>query len=120
MRVLVAFDDEYRAYLSVITAGISILRPNIDLDVARPGELEKEIERFDPQVVICSQPNTVGPGDRLAWIELPIDPMQPAKAWIAGRCSESAHLSLEELVTVIDEVGDLSRKNADRTNRTGG
>lgn len=117
MRVLVAFDDEYRAYQSVITAGLSILRPGINVDVAMAGELEKKIKRFDPQVVICSKLNTTDLGDRLAWIEIPVESNRPAKVCIGGRCSESTHLSLKELVTVIDEVEDLSRKNVHCTER---
>jgi hypothetical protein len=38
-----------------------------------------DVARFDPQLVICSQPNTVDPGGRPAWVELPPDPVRLAE-----------------------------------------
>jgi hypothetical protein len=69
MRVLVAFGDEHRAYREVIAAGIRILRPRTDVATATPAEIEGEIGRFDPQVVVCGQPYRTGvvqPSERCA------------------------------------------------------
>jgi hypothetical protein len=109
--ILVAFDDEHRAYRGVIAAGIQLLRPHTEVSSAGLAQLQREIERFDPQVVICSQPNSVDPGDRLAWIEIPLDPDHLAKVCIGGRRSESSHLLLEEVLAVVDEAERIMRKN---------
>lgn len=103
-RILVAFDDEYHAFRGVIAAGISVLRPRTDVAIARLDELEEEIKRFAPHMVICSQPNIADPGGTLGWVELSLDPSRPAKVCIGGRRWESTEPTLELLLAVIDEA----------------
>jgi hypothetical protein len=59
MRVLVAFEDDYRSYRDVIAAGIRILRPHAEVETTALELLGKRIEHFDPQLVVCSRPNTL-------------------------------------------------------------
>jgi hypothetical protein len=54
----------------VIAACIRILRPHAEVETATLDTLGEEVERSDPELVICSGPNTVDPGGRIAWIEL--------------------------------------------------
>ncbi len=108
-RILVAFDDEYHAYRGVIAAGISVLRPRTEVAIVGLDQLEQEVERFDPHVVICSQPDTADPGSRVGWVELSLDPDRPAKVCVGGRCSEFSYLMLEGLLAVIDEAEELIR-----------
>ena len=115
-RVLVAYEDVYRAYRGVIASGIAVLRPHVVVATCTPGELQGgELERFDPQVVVCGQPGTVDPGDSAAWVELPIDPGRPAKVRVGGHRREFTHLSLEGLLAIIDEAEELVRASAART-----
>ena len=76
IRVLLAYEDEYRAYREVISAGIQIVRPHVEVDISSLEALEESIERFDPHLVICSQPNTYDPGGRPAWVENSVDHVQ--------------------------------------------
>ena len=105
IRVLVALEDDYRAYRGMIAAGLRILRPGIEVEITSLETLEKELERFDPQVVICSRPEDVESSDRLAWIELSLDPTQPTKVRVGGRYLERTNPTVEEFLKVIDEVG---------------
>ena len=59
-RVLVASEEEYRAYREVIAAGVRLLRPRAEVSAAAPAELEAKIALLDPQVVVCRAPL---PGD---------------------------------------------------------
>lgn len=79
MRILVAWEDEYRIYRKVIAAVILILRPHVEVETAELDALKEQIARFDPQVVICSQPNTIYPAGRATCIELSLhpNPLQP-------------------------------------------
>jgi hypothetical protein len=114
MRVLLAFEDDYRAYRGVIAAAIQILRPQAEVvETAGLEALREEIERFDPQLVICSRPNTVDPGGRPAWVELPMDPLRPTRVCVGGRYSERTTPTLDMLLGVIDEVEELIRTNED-------
>lgn len=76
------------------------------------GKLDRELERFDPQVVICGWPGAADPGDRPAWVELPLVPGGPTKVRVGGRRRESPYLLLEGLLAVVDEAEELARKDA--------
>ncbi|MGI8909975.1 MAG: hypothetical protein ACR2JR_05385 [Rubrobacteraceae bacterium] len=108
MRILVAYGDEHRVYREVIASGIRLLRPENAVATCTQGELGSELERFDPQVVICDLPETAEPGDRLAWIELPLETLRPTKVRIGGRHRECTHLLLEGLLELIDEAHVLT------------
>ena len=104
MRILVSFEPEYRAYQGAIAASIRILRPHAEVQTTMPDALGEEVERLDPELVICTRPNTVDPGRRPAWVVLPTDPTQPARICIGGRYSERANPTVEVLLGIVDEV----------------
>jgi F420-dependent methylenetetrahydromethanopterin dehydrogenase len=111
LRVLVAFEDDYRTYQGVIASALRVLRPQAEVQTATLDALGEAVERFDPELVICSGPNTVDPGGRMAWVELSVDPTQPSKICVGGRYSESTNPTLEALLEVIDEVEELIQAN---------
>jgi hypothetical protein len=78
--------------------------------------LGEAVERFDPELVICSRPNFVDPGGRIAWVELSIDSTRASKVCVGGRYSESTNPTLEVLLTVIDEVEELIQTNDNHRN----
>jgi hypothetical protein len=112
IRVLLAYEDEYRAYREVISAGIQIVRPHVEVDISSLEALGENIERFDPHLVICSQPNTVDPGGRPAWVENSVDHLRmPSTICVGGHSSKRADLSFEMLLEVIDGVEELVQTN---------
>ena len=56
MRVLLSFEEKYRVYGQAMAAAIREFRPNVEVAVVEGEDLESEVERFDPQLVICSPP----------------------------------------------------------------
>jgi hypothetical protein len=107
IRILVALEDDYRAYRELIAAGIRVLRPQVEVATSGLDTLEEEIARIDPHVVVCCLPATMGPGDRVAWVELSIDPTRPTVFCVGGRYSEVLNPALEVLLGVIDEAERL-------------
>jgi F420-dependent methylenetetrahydromethanopterin dehydrogenase len=102
-------------YRSVIATALRMLRAHAKVETANLGELREEIERFDPQFVICTQPNTLDPGGILAWVELSLDRNRPTKVCVGGRYSErTALLGLEELLGIIDDAEIFVRTQKDR------
>ena len=74
MRVLVAFEDVRFAYSRAIARAIRQLRPGLEVRSVVLDELERELVRFDPHVVICSRPNGTHPSMRRgAWVHIPTD-----------------------------------------------
>src|SRR5215203_631736 len=74
--ILVAFEDDFRVYRDMITACLQVLRPRAATKSVGLEALAEEIERFEPQVVICSSGHkAVGFDGWLAWIQLSLDPI---------------------------------------------
>jgi hypothetical protein len=107
MRILVAFGDEYRAYREVIAAGIRVLRPQVEVATATPAEVEGEVGRFDPRVVVCGASVPADPGDVPVWVELPVEPQRPARIRVGARQRTSVNLDLEGLLAIVDEAEEL-------------
>ena len=96
--------DDYRAYREVIAAGIRILRPRAEVETAALEALEEELERFDPQLVICSRHKQIESGGKPAWIEISLDPTLLTKISVGGRYLERSNPTVETLLEVIDEL----------------
>jgi hypothetical protein len=99
----VALEDDYRVYRETIAVGLRVLRPDIEVETAPLEALEEELERFDPQVVICSAHEGVESVGILAWIELSLDSMKPTKIRVGERLIERPNPTLRELLELIDE-----------------
>ena len=104
IRILVALEDDYRAYREVIAAGIGVLRPQVEVTTSGLDALEEEIARLDPHVVVCSLPATMGSGDRMAWMKLSLDPTRPTVICVGGRYSEVSNPVFDALLGVVDEA----------------
>jgi hypothetical protein len=109
MRILLAFDEEHRLYIDAIADAIRTFRSYVEVAVTNTGELEAEVERFDPQIVICSSPIPTNPVDPqlISSIELSPEPDQPSKFRIGARRWESTNPSLGETLSVVDETNWL-------------
>jgi hypothetical protein len=105
LRVLVAWEDDYRAYRETLGAAIRLLRPYTEVVTAALAELEMMAPRAD--LVICSRFYVQHTEGNLAWIELPNEPARPAKISLQGRCSEATNLTVDGLLAVVDAVEDL-------------
>ena len=92
-----------------MASAVQTHRPHIEVVATELVVLGEEVTRFDPQLVICSQPNTVDPGGRPAWVELPPDPERLAEICLDGERSEVINPALEELLSVVDETEKLAR-----------
>lgn len=94
----------------MIAAGLETLRPRAEVAAISLDQLEGELARLDPEVVVCSRPGgTTESEGRLAWVELSLDPGRPTKIVFGERHSESTNPALEELLAVMDEAEGLLR-----------
>jgi hypothetical protein len=99
--VLVAFEDQYRVYREVIGAGIRVLRPQVEVTTTDLDDLEAEVARLDPQVVICSQDRQASLPRGVTWAKVPIE-LGP----------QTSEVTLETLLVVIDGVEEPSSPGA--------
>jgi hypothetical protein len=95
MRVLLSFEEEYRVYMEAMADAIRVFRPNVEVATADARELEAQVERFNPQLVICSPhlPNN-WVDNQLARIDLSAEPDQPSRFRIGESRWESTNPTL--------------------------
>jgi len=104
MRVLVALEDDYRLYREMLAAGLRIKRAAAEVQSATLASLEEELERFDPQVIICSGNKDVKSNAGRVWIELSLGSALPARVSTThGAGYELANPTLEGLLEIIDK-----------------
>ena|SRR5829696_761258 len=109
LRVLVAFEDPRRVYREVFVKAIRDLRPVLTVRSASLDGLERALERFDPDVVVCSQPNGYHLAGHGAWVHIPTDDGMGDDERMAEICLDGERWRtdgppLSELLAVIDET----------------
>ena len=105
MRVLVAFEEAYRVYGETIAAAIRQSNPSLEAQAIDYVELEEVVHRCDPHLVICSPPVPHNPiSTREAWVELSLDTERPSRIRLGKQRGETLNPSLEELLSVVEEV----------------
>jgi hypothetical protein len=117
VRVLVAFEDIRRLYRDVFVRAIRDLRPALSVRSASLDELDHELGRFDPHVVISSQPSGIHPAGSGAWVQIPTDDAKEDDDNIAQDCLDGERWRtdgppLAELLEVIDEAYERLREGS--------
>jgi len=110
-RVLVALEEEYRAYREVLAAGVKSMRPGAQVATTLPFLLEAEVARFDPQVIICSGSGAADSGNATTWIGLSTDFSRPSVVRFGGRHFEQSNPTVDVLLAIVDETGRLAEAN---------
>ncbi len=110
-------EDDHRAYREAIASAIRILRPRAEVATSGLHVLSEEAVRLDPDVVICSRPESALSDDKPTWVELSLDPTQPTRVRLGGTYSERNNPTLEVLLAIIDEVEQLLQTESDPESR---
>jgi hypothetical protein len=110
VRILISYEDSHRVYSDALQRALRELRPGAEVAACSLGSLGRRVESFDPNLVVSSRPNTVDPGGRAAWYELSHEPDEPSEACLGGRRWRRPNPTLEELLSFIDEVEALLRR----------
>ncbi len=111
MHILVA--AEPRAYREVITGLLRELRPHIKVDAVEPDDLDPEVARLRPHLVVCSQ-ITVALQALLGWVMLYPGGENRAEIFTAGEWTTVDNVEFGDLLSVIDRVELLFAGEADR------
>lgn len=102
VRILVAIEP--RSYREVIASTMQILRPRVEVIIVEPEELGSEMMRLDPELVICSLPETARLDyGRPAWVEFRPYERPAARISIEGRYSELDVVELADLLSIVDD-----------------
>jgi hypothetical protein len=107
MRILISYEESYRAYSDALERAIGGLHPDAEVAACQLAEIGEQLGSFDPHLVVSSGPNTVDPGGRAAWYMLSPEPGEPSEACLGGRRWRRLNPPLDDLLSFIDEVERL-------------
>ncbi len=105
MRILLAFEEDYRSYRGVIAAAIRVLRPHVEVATTDPEGLEREVARLRPQLIVSSRPKTTFRLPTMAWIKVASDkPTQPSEVWLGQDRWETAGPVMKTITQTVDSI----------------
>jgi hypothetical protein len=109
VRVLVAFEDARSVYRETIARALVELRTDLEVRPAPLAEMGRELWRFRPHVVVCSETDGGHPGGRGAWVQVPTDDGTEGEERLARMCLEGERWNTEgptlgEILFVVDET----------------
>ncbi len=107
--VLVA--NEPRSYREAIAFVFRALRPSIRVIEVEPGNLDREVERLKPELVVCCNLTTKVAELSPAWVILFPEGNPVGMICTAGELSTVTNIELDNLLSVVDQVVDLSSSN---------
>jgi hypothetical protein len=113
VRVLVA--NTPRMYREFLALSIQRERPNFEVLIAAPKELNGEVERLAPHALVRNDGvETSSPNGVICWAGIIIDNHLNARISVDGRISEIHDVSLEEFLAALDEAQGLISANDGR------
>ena len=105
IRILLAFEEDYRSYRGVIAATIRVLRPHVEVSTTDPEGLEREVARLRPQLIVSSRPKTTVGSPTMAWIRVASDkPTQPSEVWLGQDRWETADPLMKTITQTVDSI----------------
>lgn len=102
MRVLIG--NAPRAYREVLAAALHALRPEIDVIIVPPEELDVAIAHHDPDFVVCSELTQVVETRPRSWALLYPDGKSMSLIVVRGECEMVRDMELETLLAGVDRA----------------
>lgn len=102
LRVLIA--NEPRFYREGLAAAMQLLRPGLDVIRTEPDNLDGDVGRHRPQVVICSQLTAAVLAGIAIWILLYPEGENHAVIGIGEQRMTVPGIEFDRILTVIDEA----------------
>lgn len=105
--------NEPRFYREALAAALRLLRPDLEVILAEPDDLDEEVGRRGAHLVVCSHLSEFVQSQALAWILLYPDAENWAVVGLAGLERTIAGVEIADLLDFIDEVERLPRDGAE-------
>ena len=99
MRVLLA--NEPNVYREAIAEALRELRPHVQVSTTEPGDLDREVGRLDPHLVVCSRIGAVVEAVR-AWVVLYPGGENRAEIKTADHRVSVEDMKLGDLISAVD------------------
>ena len=83
------------------------VRPHLDLHITEPASLHRELERFEPHLVLLYGSPSRAPIGVPAWVRVTSADRLEATACVDGRYSRMERMKVDDLLALIDEADRL-------------
>ena len=107
LRILLT--NEPRSYREAIAGAIRALKPNTEVFVAGSEELDAEVKRLSPQLVVCSRATPTVELRSLVWVELYPGHGSISTVSIDGERSTVVGIELGDLLSTVDRAENLTK-----------
>jgi hypothetical protein len=104
LNVNVLFSNKPLAYREAMATAVQTLRPAVGVTVSDPNELDADISRLRPQLVVCSDLTDAVRADVSSWVRLYPDGDSSVTCSIAGRERNLLGIDLAGLLALVDEA----------------
>jgi hypothetical protein len=104
IKIVITFEDTFRAYQGALAAAIQILRPEVEVKTVELEDLRGMVEKFEPDIVIGSEFNEDDVRGVPGWVGLSLDPTMSTTVSVCGHYSEIVNPTLDKLLAIIEEV----------------
>lgn len=101
-RILIA--NDLRSYREAVAEAFRQLRPECEVFEVEAGDLNREVLRLRPDLVICSQATSLVKERVFNWVELYPDCEPYSMVCIAKQCSTVEDMQLADLLSVVDRI----------------
>jgi hypothetical protein len=101
-RILVAC--ELQSYRQALAAAFRELRPDVEVFEAEKEDLDREVERLGPDLVVCSRLTARVEDHAPSWVELYPNHGTRSVVSVLGERSTVEEIQLSELLSIIDRT----------------
>lgn len=105
VRVLVSIAP--RSYREAVAVALQRRRPRLEVRIAPPEDLDREVGSFGPHLVVCIGVTALVRAEVLSWVEVAFEDGLDAAVSIGGRTSRVRDVSMQDLVSAVDETEKL-------------
>jgi hypothetical protein len=101
-RVLVAL--ELQSYRQALATAFRELRPDVEVFEAKKEDLDREVERLGPDLVVCSRLTARVEDHTPSWVELYPNHGARSVVSVLGKRSTVEEIHLSDLLSIIDRA----------------
>jgi hypothetical protein len=102
VRVLVSIAP--RSYREAVALTLTRHRPRLEVRIAPPEDLDREVEHFEPHLVVCNEATQMVRENVLSWVQILFEDGLDATITLDGPTSEVHDISTEDLLGAVDET----------------
>jgi hypothetical protein len=106
VRVLVA--HEPATYREALGAALRLVRPDADVFVVAPENLDNEVRRVRPDLVFCSQLSELVRTQPRAWVLLYPGGEHLVETSVAGERITSGDLPFDTVIALVDQAASIT------------